>query len=201
MSAPSLDVLRPALEIRQFEQPRPIEMDEPAALRVGLLELAVEVPELSVEEFVARARNALGERRLAGQQDLGPQEGGAELAEDERVELVGADLPLRAAVVGEGPLQVLAHLRASVAAGDPSGPSGVLNAPEHRPAGAADDQGPQEPGFVLEVPRAEARVVPRHALGRLEDVVGQDGREPMVPRASWDSVETRAWSATFMAGS
>src|SRR6266700_5793264 len=105
MSAPSLDVLRPALEIRQFEQPRPIEMDEPAALRVGLLELAVEVAELSVEELVARARNALGQSRLAGQQNLGPHEGGTELAEHELIEFVRSDLPLGAAVASQDTLK------------------------------------------------------------------------------------------------
>ena len=171
------DVSAAPLDLGEFEEPGLVEVGEASPFCVGRFDLAVEPGQFDSEELIVGDGSLVGQGGLAGDEDVGLEEGGADLVEDEGVELVGADVTLRAAavfaagseavvvgavVVAEGPVVAAVGAPETLAAG--------VNA-----AGPADDQAPQQPGLVGEAPGAELGVVPAHSLGGLEDVVGDDG--------------------------
>ena len=76
-----------------------VEVGDPSALGGCLVHAAGEAGELSVEDLVVR-RGLLGDEcAFAGEQHVGAQQDVADLREHERVEFVGADPPLGAALI------------------------------------------------------------------------------------------------------
>jgi hypothetical protein len=76
-----------------------VEVGHSTFLGVGGLDAAGELVELGSEELVVAGGLASGEGSLTGEEHVGAGEHGADLLEDEGVELVGSDAPFAAAPV------------------------------------------------------------------------------------------------------
>ena len=68
------------------------------------MQASVEAGQFGGEEFVVGGGGVRGDGLLAGGQDVGTEQGGADLVEDEGVEGVGADVAFWAAFVGSAGL-------------------------------------------------------------------------------------------------
>jgi hypothetical protein len=80
----------------EVHDPRLAGVEEAAALALGQLELALEASQLRGEELVVGRWRAREDGALAGGELLRILEGAANLLKDEGVELIGADVALRA---------------------------------------------------------------------------------------------------------
>src|SRR5581483_10596958 len=171
------DVSAAALDLEKLEQAGLVEIGKSSSFGVGRLDLAFESGELGGEQLVVGAGALAGQGGLAGEEDFGAEEGGADLVEDKGVELVGADVALRTALSPPGSKAVVVGAEvvadeavvASVGAAEPLAVG--MNS-----ARAADHQPSQEPGFIGQAPGAELGVLPADSLGGLEDILGDDRR-------------------------
>ena len=163
-----------ALQFGHVEQSGLVEVDEPVVLGAGGVEFAVQAGQLGGEQLVAGDRGVHRDGLLAGQQQGGVEQGSADLAEDELVEGVGADVALGAAPVlaaraagrGCGSSSTGARCRcgrASCAAGAHA-------------AGPAFDKAAKQPGAGFGAAGAPFGVVGAGLGGGLECLVGDDGR-------------------------
>ncbi len=99
VAQPRGDFAGAALQFGQLDEPGLVEVGEPAAFGCGGVDLAVEAGELGGEQLVVGDRGGDRDGLLAGQQHLGLGERGPDLAEDELIERVGADVAFGAAAV------------------------------------------------------------------------------------------------------
>jgi hypothetical protein len=103
--AASVDLGGPPLDLGELQQPSLVEVDQPAAFGLSGVELALQAGKLSGEQLVVGGGLAGGDGAFAGQQHLGAEQGGADLVEHERVQLVGADVALGTAALLAGGTQ------------------------------------------------------------------------------------------------
>ena len=80
------------MQFGHVDQSGLVEVDEPAVLAAGGVELAVEAGQFGGEQLIVGDGGVHCDGLLAGQQQAGVEQGGADLAEDELVESVGADV-------------------------------------------------------------------------------------------------------------
>ena len=116
-----------------------------------------------------------GDGLLAGQQQGGVEQGGADLAEDELVEGVGADVALGAAPVLAAGAQRVVVVAVVVAVPGAVAAAHLVAAGAHA-AGPAFDQAAEQPGAGFGAARAPFGVVGAGFAGGLERLVGDDGR-------------------------
>jgi len=89
-----VDVGGPPRELGRFEHTGLIEISEPSAFCSRCLHAPVEPAELDGEQLVVGSRTPRRAGLLAGEQELGRDQGGSNLTEYERVEGLGADAAL-----------------------------------------------------------------------------------------------------------
>jgi hypothetical protein len=100
VGGPGLHVVGPAAEFGQLDQPGLVTIDQPTSLGLRRSNLALEPLELRGEQLVVRKGLLAHDSRLPGGEQPGVERSGAQLLEDEGVELVGADPALVAALLG-----------------------------------------------------------------------------------------------------
>src|SRR4029077_10214707 len=88
-----------ALQFGHVDQPGLVEVDQPAVFTAGGAGPAVQAGELGGEQLGVGGGGVPRDGLLPGQQQGGVEQGGADLAEDEFVEGVGADVAFGAAPV------------------------------------------------------------------------------------------------------
>jgi hypothetical protein len=144
---PLVDVVGSSLHLGEVEEAGLVEVGEAASLGAVGVELAGQVVQFGGEELVVggRCRGAYG--GLSGAQHGGPEQGGLDLLEDERVQRVGADGALRAQpLAGDSAASLVA---AGVVAVDLAGGSAELVGVEVDVAAAAADQAAQQPSLLV----------------------------------------------------
>ena len=164
-----------ALQFGHVDERGLVEVDQPAVLAAGCVEFAVEAGELGGEQLVVRGRGVHRDGVLAGQQQAGVEQGGADLGEDELVEGVGADVAFGAAAVLAAGAQRVVVVAVVVAVPGAVAAAHLVAAGAHA-AGPAFDQAAQQPGAGLGAARAPLGVVGAGFAGGLECLVGDDGR-------------------------
>jgi hypothetical protein len=92
------DVSAAPLDLGKLKQAGLVEVGEASSFGIGRFDLAFEAGELGGEQLVVGTGTLAGQGGLAGEEDFGSEEGGADLVEDKGVELVGADVALRTEV-------------------------------------------------------------------------------------------------------
>jgi hypothetical protein len=169
-----VDFADAVLEVGEVDHAGLVQVEQPAAFGLGLVDAALQPGELGGEELVVGCGGAGRQGAFAGEQRVGCEQGAADLVEHERVELVGADLGLAAAAVGAAGVQrvlVGADVVAVVAAAAGGGlQAGGLDA-----ARRADDEAAQQPRVGGGAARAEVAVGVLDLLGGLEGLGGDDG--------------------------
>ena len=173
---PGGDLAGPTLKLGESDQVSLVQVGEAPTLRVGGFELPANALQLGVEQLVGGKGPSPGECGLAGQEQLGAQQGGLHLVEDEGVERVGSDHGFPTAAVGAASLDgvvvgaaVVAGLVVRVLA------RSLLVAEQPDAARPAHDEPPQEEGVGGGVAGGEARVVEDDGLGGGKDLAGDDG--------------------------
>jgi hypothetical protein len=97
-----------ALQFGHVDQPGLVEVDQPAVLAAGGLELVVAAGQLGGEQLIVGDGGMHRDGLLADKQQAGAEQGGSYLAEDELVESVSADVAFGAApVLASGAQQVV----------------------------------------------------------------------------------------------
>src|SRR5271169_5607738 len=114
-----------------------------------------------------------GDGLLAGQQPGGVEQGGADLAEDELIQGVGADVALGAAPVLAAGAQRVVVVAVVVPVPGAVAAAHLVAAGAHA-AGSASDQAAQQPGAGFGAARAPLGVVGAGLGGGLERLVGDD---------------------------
>ena len=172
-----------AVQFGHVDQPGLVEVDQPVVLAAGGLEPAVQAGELGGEQLVIGYRGVHGDGLLAGQQQGGVEQGGPDLAEDELVEGVGADVALgAAAVVAAGAHRVV--VVAVVVAVPGAVAAAHLVAVGAHPAGPALDQAAQQPGARLGAARTWSKTNSSRASARMLRS-GQRCSSPPARSGSW----------------
>jgi hypothetical protein len=100
LGAAGVDFAGAAVEFGYVDVAGLVEIGDAASLGGGFVNAAREAGELGGEDFVVGCGLAADEGALGGQQDVGAQQDVADLGEHEGVELVGADAPRGATLVG-----------------------------------------------------------------------------------------------------
>ncbi len=183
---PGGDFAGAAFQLGQVDEPGLVEVGQPAPLGRGGVDLAVKAGELGGEQLVVGNRGGDRDRLLAGQQDGGLGERRPDLAEDELVERVGADVAFgAAALLAAGPQRVV--VAAVVVAVPGAVAAAHLVAVRADAADPAFDQALEQPFAGFGAARAPLGVVVGDPAGCLELVVGDDAgaadRDPVLARA------------------
>jgi hypothetical protein len=182
-------------ELVEVQQRGLVGIEQPTALELGLVELALERGELSADQVVIVGRCGGDDGVLAGEQLRWLKERAADLVKDVAVELVGADVALGAAQVFAAGAQdvvvaaVVVTVKGAVAAAH-------LVAVAADVAVAALDQPAQQPVAGLDAARAPFRVLASDVLGAVEGVVVDDaGDRDRDPFLAWTVAVARLGAA------
>ncbi|HVA75809.1 MAG TPA: hypothetical protein VNF71_14720 [Acidimicrobiales bacterium] len=151
-----------------------VEVGDASAFGVDLVELSGDSIDLGGEHLVVGNRVAAGERGFAREDHVGTQQYVAHLVEDEAVELVGADGPFGAALLGSSRLERVA-VRADVVAVRGLAVAFLVGR-ETDCAAAAGHQASKQEGPGCGVAGREAGVVADDGLGCGEELGRDDGR-------------------------
>jgi hypothetical protein len=165
-AASGVEFLGSALHLDELDQSGLVEVDEPVAFGQGGVGPAVEAGQLGGEQFVVGCRGAGGDCVFAGEEHVGAKQRVADLLEDEGVEVIGADVPFRAAaVLAAGAQRVV--VAAVVVAVTGAVAAAHLVAVDPDAAAAAADEAAQQPGTGLGVAWTPFRVVAGDPAGGL----------------------------------
>ena len=156
-----------ALQFGDVDQPGLVEVDEAAPFAVGGLDFAVQAGQFGGEQFVVGGRGVHGDGLLAGQQQGGVEQRGADLVEDELVEGVGADVAFGAAPVLAAGAQRVVVVAVVVAVPGAVAAAHLVAAGAHA-AGPAFDQAAEQPCAGFGAARAPFGVVGGGSAGGLE---------------------------------
>ena len=170
-----VDVAGSALHLVELEQASLVEISEATSFALVGLELALEAGELGTEKLVVWDGRLGSDRGFAGKEDLGAQQRGAHLVEDEGVECIGADVAFGAAVGFSAGAEGIV-VAAPVVAMDGAVAPPHLVAVDADTTGTTDDEAPQQPSLVVDIARAPLGVVPADSPRGLEESVGHDHR-------------------------
>ncbi|MEE9279756.1 MAG: hypothetical protein V3V67_06240 [Myxococcota bacterium] len=200
-TAASLHLFRSALQFHELEQAGLIEVDEPAAFRFGGFGLAIQSSELGSKELIVRRLLAHRHRHFSCQEHVWIKQSGADLIEDECIELVRSDVAFRTASVLTSRLEWVVVAAVVVAVVGSVSPAHLVARHAHA-AAPAFDQPPQEPMPRLGPPRAPLRVVSADSLRGLEQIFAHHRRhrdgDPLVagaphlaPAPPWPEIRHR----------